>query len=140
MHPGGCVQTAAGVPAYQREVPQVFGRGWRPQVSEAWVGKVFSGIVCRAEGFPAWLERVVMLKVPLCAWATVGLQGCPGVVGTASLPALRRGLLAPHSVWAVEPSGSGRTRPAIGPQAFPGRPFPSARRLVRSIHQPFKAS
>lgn len=86
-----------------------------------------------------WLERVVMLKVPLRAWATVGLQRSPGVVGTAPLPALRRGLLAPHSVWAVEPSGSGRTHPVIGPHAFPGRPFPSVRLLVRSIHQPFEA-
>lgn len=86
------------------------------------------------------LERVVMSKVLLRAWATVGLQRCPGVVGTAPLPALRRGLLAPHSVWAVEPSGSGRTRPAIGPQAFPGRPFSSACLLVRSLYQPFKAS
>lgn len=104
------------------------------------------GLAKSSLGLCAWQRgfqrgsRVMMLKVPLCAWATVGLQWCPGVVSTAPLPALRRGLLAPHSVWAVEPSSSGRTRPAIGPQAFPGRPFPFARLLVRSIHQPFKAS
>lgn len=73
-HPGGCVQTAAGVPACQREVPQVFRRGWRPQVSEARVGKVFSGIVCLAEGFPAWLEgrdaEGTTLRVGDC-WAAV---------------------------------------------------------------------
>lgn len=81
-----------------------------------------------------------MLEAALCAWATVGLQRSPGVVGPAPLPALRRGLLLLHSVWAVEPSGSGSTHPAIGPQAFPGRPFPSARLLVRSLHPLFKAS
>lgn len=48
MHPGGCVQTAAGVPACQRGVQQELGRGWRPQVSEARVGKVFSGMAGRA--------------------------------------------------------------------------------------------
>lgn len=140
MHPGGSGQAVAGVPVCPRGVPQVLARGWRPQVSEARPGTVSAGIVCRAEGFPGRLERVVTLEVALCAWAAVGLPRSPGVVGPAPLPALRRGLRVPLSVWAVEPSGSGRTHPAIGPHAFPGRPFPSACLLVRSIRQPFEAS
>lgn len=99
------------------------------------LAKSSSGGVCRAEGLPVGLERVGMLEVPLCAWATVGLQRSQGVVGPAPLPALRRGLLVLNSVWAVEPSRFGEDSPRHWSPSLPGPPL-SIRPSSRQEHPP----
>lgn len=96
MHPGGCGQAAAGVPVGRRGVPQVFGRRWRPQVSEAGLGQVLLWDWMRGRRVSSVTREGreaegTTLRVGDC-WA----PAVPGVVGTAPLPALRRGLLAPQ--------------------------------------------